>query len=135
MLFKVEISRFFVTNLCIFEKKFTTITGLTFETLFLSFHCFSSGEKKAIFRKDSFVKTVTFEILVVTKVLPCFNCTKMTTVKLHYFVNDHVIIQWIYVPNIIAKFLIIIAWFALRSFFLSGTYLCTTLENVPERLT
>ena len=135
MLFKAEISRFSVTNLCIFEKMFTTITGLTFETLFLSFHCFSSEEKEPIFRKDSFVKTVTFDILVVTKVLPYFNCTKMNTVKLHYFVNDHVIIQWIYVRNIIAKFLIIIAWFALRSFFLSGTYLCTTLENVSERLT
>ena len=49
MLFKTELSWFFMTNSYILEKVFRTLTGLKFETWFLSSECLSIGETDAIF--------------------------------------------------------------------------------------
>ena len=49
MLFKTELSYFFMTDSYILEKVFRTLTGLKFETLFLSSDCLSIGETDAIF--------------------------------------------------------------------------------------
>ena len=62
-------------------------------------------EKLISFRSGYIIKVKLFYSLWIVKISPYFKYARMITITLHYFVNEHVIFQWICVRNKVARFL------------------------------